>query len=139
MTLWRRGALALSALSAMAMLYVGLYQSRTITHIWCPLSGQGCKTVADAGFAHPMGIPDGYLGAGLYGAMVLMLFVPRPGLKLWRLVLGLSVIVILTNLLGISDMMKLGAYCTYCMATAIASPLLLWAVWRCRPSPHLPR
>ena len=50
----------LAAASAAAMLYVGLYQSRVVERLWCPLLGDGCAAVADAPFARPHGVPDGY-------------------------------------------------------------------------------
>ncbi len=52
--------MSLAALSAGAMLYVGLYQIRAVRRLWCPLSG-GCEAVADAPFARPFGMPDGFI------------------------------------------------------------------------------
>lgn len=60
----KRLALIISAASALAMPYVGLYQSRAVQHLWCPLFNKGCESVADAPFARPFGIPDGYIAAG---------------------------------------------------------------------------
>src|SRR5713226_4579960 len=40
-------AYVLAASSAAAMLYVGLYQSRGVQHLWCPVFGKGCEVVAD--------------------------------------------------------------------------------------------
>ena len=42
--------LAIAALSAAAMLYVGAYQVRAVSHLSCPLFGHGCEAVADAPF-----------------------------------------------------------------------------------------
>jgi len=75
---YRLIAFAVAAASAAAMLYVGLYQSRAVTHLWCPLFAGGCEAVADAPFARPFGIPDGYIGAGLY-AVILVLVLLAPG------------------------------------------------------------
>jgi hypothetical protein len=47
------------------MLYVGAYQVRAVEHLRCPLLKHGCEAVADAAFARPFGIPDGFLAAGL--------------------------------------------------------------------------
>ena len=33
---------------------------------------------------------------------------------------------------GVRDMMNLGSFCVYCLATTILSPVLLWAVWQLR-------
>ena len=41
----RELSLALSAVSAGAMLYIGLYQSRIVERMWCPLNGKGCEAV----------------------------------------------------------------------------------------------
>ncbi len=55
-----RGAiLAISTVSALAMLYVGAYQIRAVEHLKCPLLKRGCEVVADAPFARPFGIPVG--------------------------------------------------------------------------------
>jgi uncharacterized membrane protein len=123
-------AISLSAASAGAMLYVGLYQSRLVERLWCPLNGKGCETVADAPFARPFGVPDGYIGAGLY-AVILALLCVRSGQR-WAsialLVLGLMAVA--ANLIGVYDMSRLGSFCTYCLLTTAASPLLLWSLWR---------
>ena len=62
--------IALSAVSALAMLYVGAYQIRAIEHMSCPLLKHGCEAVADAPFARPFGIPDGFIAAGMYGLLI---------------------------------------------------------------------
>jgi len=62
MNSYRFIAFAVSALSAAAMLYVGLYQSRFVGRLICPIFADGCEGVADAPFARPFGIPDGYIG-----------------------------------------------------------------------------
>jgi hypothetical protein len=36
------------------------------------------------------------------------------------------------NVIGVYDMARLGAFCTYCLLTTAASPFLLWAIWRLR-------
>ena len=68
------------------MLYVGLYQSRFVGHLICPVFAEGCEGVAAAPFARPFGIPDGYIGAVLYAVMadrpveVLITDVSMPGM-----------------------------------------------------------
>ena len=64
--------MALSAVSALAMLYVGAYQIRAIEHMSCPLLKRGCEVVADAPFARPFGIPDGFIAAAMYGLLILL-------------------------------------------------------------------
>jgi len=122
----------LSAASAAAMLYIGLYQARIVEGMWCPLNGQGCEIVADAPFARPFGVPDGYIGAVLY-AIILALVVAAPGQRLaWVTLLALGALAVIANVIGVYDMNRLGAFCTYCVLTTIASPLLFWTLWRLR-------
>jgi uncharacterized membrane protein len=123
-------AYLLSASSAAAMLYVGLYQSRAVRHLWCPVFGKGCEAVADAAFARPFGIPDGYIAAVLYGIILIFLLGPVEKLSVWIPLLVLVGLATLANALGVRDMAQLGHYCFYCVFTTVASPVLLWAVWR---------
>ena len=125
-------AVALAAVSAGAMLYVGLYQSRAVRHLWCPVFHKGCEAVADAAFAKPFGIPDGYIAVGLYTAMIFLLFGPVERLWIWIPLLVLASLATLANFLGVRDMANLGSFCFYCMLTTALSPILLWAVWRLR-------
>lgn len=132
MTTARLAAIGLSAASAAAMLYVGLYQVRAVKKLICPLFG-GCEAVADAPFARPFGVPDGFIALGLYGLITVLLLVPapRPG-SLTATLLALAVLAALGNGLGVWDMMRLGAFCFYCIVTTVLSPFLLWAIWASR-------
>lgn len=114
------------------MFYVGLYQSRAVQHLWCSVLGKGCEAVADAPFARPFGIPDGYIGAVLYGIALLLLLGPVEKLWIWISLLTLAGLATVANALGARDMAHLGHFCFYCMFTTVASPVLLWAVWRLR-------
>lgn len=128
-TLYRSIALAISVISAAAMLYVGLYQARIIEHMICPLTGYGCEAVADASFARPFGVPDGYIGAAIY-ALIALLLLGRSERSWGRYVLlGLAILATLANIVGVQDMMKLGAFCFYCLLTTLLSPVLVWAIW----------
>jgi hypothetical protein len=68
----KNALIALSAVSGLAMLYVGAYQIRAIEHMSCPLLKHGCEAVADAPFARPLGIPDGFIAAAMYGLLILL-------------------------------------------------------------------
>ena len=125
-------AVILSAVSAAAMLYIGLYQSRVVERLWCPLLGHGCEAVADASFARPLGIPDGYIGAALYALILALLLVQTGQRGASTALLALGVLAVVANVIGVSDMARLGAFCTYCVLTTVASPVLLWALWRLR-------
>jgi uncharacterized membrane protein len=114
------------------MLYIGLYQTRNVTRLWCPLFERGCERVADAPFARPLGIPDGYLGAVLYGLIVVLVLVSPDRSWTWLPLVCLSVLAAIANLVGIYDMARLGSFCFYCVITALLSPVLLWAVWMLR-------
>ena len=127
----RAVALLLATASLAALLYVGLYQSRVVEKMWCPLLG-GCEAVADASFAHPYGIPDGYIGAGLYAAMLTLVMASADRRPLWVALLALGALATYANVKGVWDMARIGAFCTYCIFTTAASPLLLWMIWRLR-------
>ena len=129
MNIYRLIAFGVAAASAAAMLYVGLYQSRLVGRLLCPIFGDGCEGVADAPFARPFGIPDGYIGAGLYVAILALLLAP-PERWVWIALLALSAVATLANIGGVRDMMNFGSYCFYCLTTTVLSPLLLWAVWQ---------
>src|SRR5262249_62283693 len=91
MTVYRFIAFGLAAISAAAMLYVGLYQSRFVGRLICPIFKDGCEGVADAPFARPVGIPDGYIGAALYALIAVLLLVP-PGPWVLTALVVLSII-----------------------------------------------
>ncbi len=121
----------LAAASAAAMSYVGLYQSRVVERLWCPLLG-GCEAVADAPFARPYGIPDGYIATALYVLIMGLFFVPTRHQWAGVALLVLGVLAVYANVKGVYDMAQLGAFCTYCVLTTAASPVLLWIIWRLR-------
>ena len=123
-------ALGIAGVSAAAMFYIGLYQTRAVTRIWCPIFRTGCEAVADADFARRFGIPDGYLAGGLYLAMILLLLTPVEKAWVWTLLFALALLATLANIAGIRDMAVLGSFCFYCVATTVLSPILLWLVWR---------
>jgi uncharacterized membrane protein len=128
MSIYRIIAFGVAATSAAAMIYVGLYQARLVGRLLCPIFADGCEGVADAPFARPFGIPDGYIGAGLYLVILALLLAP-PGRWVWIALLALSGLATVANILGMRDMMNFGSYCFYCLTTTALSPILLWAVW----------
>jgi uncharacterized membrane protein len=121
----RLWAMGIAVASMAAMLYVGLYQSRAVRHIWCPVFAKGCEAVADAGFAKPFGIPDGYIAAVLYAVILLLLMAPTEKLWIWIPLLVLTSFATLANFLGVRDMVNLGSFCFYCMLTTVLSTVLL--------------
>ena len=128
MAMYRFIALGVAAVSAAAMLYVGLYQGRFVGRLICPIFADGCEGVADAPFARPFGIPDGYIGAVLYALIAVLLLAPT-GRGIWFALLALSGLATVANIIGVRDMMNLGSFCFYCVTTTVLSPVLLWVVW----------
>jgi uncharacterized membrane protein len=118
--------LAISALSAAAMLYVGAYQVRAVEHLRCPLFGHGCEAVADAPFARPFGIPDGFIGAGLYVILIGVVLLNPQIAWVKYAIRGVAVLAGVANMLGVIDMSRFGAYCFYCLLTTALTPFLVW-------------
>ena len=129
MSAFRYIAFSVAAASAAAMCYVGLYQSRLVGRLICPFLGEQCEGVADAPFARPFGIPDGYMGAALYIVILGLLLTP-PARWVWIALLVLAGAATVANVLGIRDMMNFGGYCFYCLTTAVLAPVLLYSVWK---------
>jgi uncharacterized membrane protein len=118
--------LAISAISAAAMLYVGAYQVRAVAHLRCPLLGHSCEAVADASFARPFGIPDGFIGAGLYVLLIGVALLNPHVVWVKYSIRGTAVLAGAANLLGMIDMSRFGAYCFYCLLTTVLTPFLVW-------------
>jgi uncharacterized membrane protein len=122
--------LALSGVSAAAMLYVGAYQLRLVQHMSCPILKHGCEAVADAPFARPFGIPDGLLAAGMYGIVIMLALL---NLRASWIIYSIRILVIvaaLANGMGVYDMARLGAWCFYCLLTTVMAPVLVWVAFR---------
>ena len=122
--------LVISAASAAAMLYVGAYQVRAVEHLKCPLFGHGCEAVADASFARPIGIPDGFIGAGLYVALIGVALLNPQFTSVRCSIRGIAILAGVANLLGVVDMSRFGAFCFYCMFTTALTPFLIWMAFR---------
>ena len=108
MMVYRLIAIGIAAASAAAMLYVGLYQSRFVGRLLCPIFADGCEGVADAPFARPFGIPDGYIGTVVYVVILALLLAPA-GRWVWIALLTLSAMATLANIVGVRDMAILAA------------------------------
>jgi uncharacterized membrane protein len=125
----RNVVLVTSAVSALVMAYVGAYQIRAVEHLKCPLLKQGCEAVADAPFARPFGIPDGFIAAAMYGLLVLLALIGPEMRWIRYAVRGVALVAMLANILGVVDMTRLGAYCFFCLLTTVLSPVLGWAAF----------
>ena len=123
----RLALVILAAVSAAAMLYVGLFQIGWVAHLACPGFGSGCESVALSAFAWPFGLADGLLGAALCGILAALALVPRR--EAAAAGIGLSAAWLMLNLLGLSQMQKLGAFCFWCtLVAALSVPLLALAM-----------
>ena len=119
--------IALSVISGAAMLYVGAYQIRAVEHMSCPLLKGQCEAVADAPFARPFGIPDGFIATALYAVIIAAaLLFPQAR----YLIRGLAIFAALANAVGVYDMTRFGAFCFYCLLTTVLAPFLVWAAFR---------
>lgn len=125
----RFAVVILAAVSGLAMLYVGAYQVRAVEHLRCPLLKHGCEAVADAPFARPFGIPDGFLAAGLYAIMIVLALAQTPAAWMAYALRVAAILAALANALGVWDMARLGQFCFYCLLTTILTPLLVWAAF----------
>jgi uncharacterized membrane protein len=127
---WSRSRIALTACagaSALAMLYVGLFQIRKLEGLACPLFGSGCESVALAGFAWPLGLADGLLGAAYCG--ILCALAQLRDKTAAAALVGLAYVWILLNLIGLAEMEKFGAFCFWCLFTAaLCVPIASFAV-----------
>jgi uncharacterized membrane protein len=125
----RNVVMTISSISALAMLYVGAYQVRAVEHLKCPLLKHGCEAVADAPFARPLGIPDGFIAATIYGLLILLALISPETLWVRYSVRALVVLAVLANVIGVADMTRLGAFCFFCLLTTAMSPFLAWAAF----------
>jgi uncharacterized membrane protein len=122
----RIALLVIAAASAVAMVYVGAYQIRAVPVLKCPLFRRGCEAVADAPFARPWGLPDGFLAAGLYAMLLVFAVADRYIGWLHFVTRGLAILAMLANMVGVYDMYRLGSFCFYCVLTTVLSPFLVW-------------
>lgn len=125
----RTVVLAISAMSALAMAYVGAYQIRAVQHLKCPLLHHGCEAVADAPFARPFGIPDGFIATAMYALLILVALIGPEMQWIRYAVRGIAILAVLANVLGVVDMTRLGEYCFFCLLTTALSPFLAWAAF----------
>jgi len=84
------------------------------------------EAVADAPFARPFGIPDGFIGAGLYALLIGAVLLNSHTAWGAYSIRGLAVLAGVANLLGVFDMARFGAYCFYCLLTMGLTPVLIW-------------
>lgn len=115
----RIALVACAAASALAMLYVGLFQIGWLSRLACPGFGSGCESVALSRFSYPLGFADGLLAAALCGLIAALAQVR--GREAAIATAALAFVNLIANLIGMLEMQKLGAYCLWCTFSAILS------------------
>ncbi|MFL5450719.1 MAG: vitamin K epoxide reductase family protein, partial [Myxococcales bacterium] len=104
-----------------------LFQIRWLGGLACPAFGSGCESVALAPFANPFGVADGLLGAAWCGLICALAQVPRR--EAAALVVALACMWLLVNAVGVLQMQQFGAFCFWCILTAVLSlPLAALAI-----------
>jgi protein-disulfide isomerase/uncharacterized membrane protein len=104
------------------------------------LTGSGCDEVRASDFAYPLGIPMPLFGVVFYAAAVWLAYRSLHsgrGLLLAAGVVGVAMSAVLTAL----EAFVIGAFCTWCLASAAASVLLLagaLGLWLAPPAPVVP-
>jgi len=130
----RVALVAVAAVSALAMLYVGLFQIGWVARLACPGFGSGCESVALAPFSWPYGIADGLLGAAVCGVLCALAMARRR--EAAAALIGVSAVWVILNVLSLAEMQKLGAFCFWCtLAAALSVPLLALAMISGREPP----
>jgi hypothetical protein len=71
-----------------------------LSSLICPIFADGCEGVADAPFAWPFGIPDGYIGTVLYRVIAILLLAPAER-WVWFALLVLSLLATFANIIGV--------------------------------------
>ena len=123
-------AMLLSAASSVAMLLSACPEPHR-RRLWCPLNGRGCEAVAMPHSPDPSACPMATSAFTYASSLPLLLLPVRQRWSAFGLVV-LGVLAVAANILVVYDMSRLGSFCTYCLLTAMASPLLLWCLWRLR-------
>ncbi|MGZ6142028.1 MAG: hypothetical protein ACXWLM_01760 [Myxococcales bacterium] len=120
--LWTRPRIALIAcagLSALAMLYAGLFQVGILHRLACPVFGAGCESVALAPFAWPLGFADGLLLAALAGLVCALAQVQRK--EAASALVGLAFLDVLVNLILLFEMQRFHAWDFWTVLAALLS------------------
>jgi len=121
-TRWRALALLSAIFGAGVSVY--LLVEYTTGQAGLCLTGSGCDEVRASAFAYPLGIPMPLFGVVFYAAASWLAYRSRHGgraLLLAAGVVGVAMSAVLTAL----EAFVIGAFCTWCLASAAASLLLL--------------
>jgi uncharacterized membrane protein len=111
--------------------YLALYQVGLITSVWEPFFGSGSRTILTSGISRILPIPDAALGA--LGYLVDAVSGVIGGTARWRtmpwivIIFGLAVgpFGAVSVLLVIAQPLRLHAWCTLCLGSAVVSVLMI--------------
>jgi uncharacterized membrane protein len=111
--------------------YLALYQFGVTGSVWEPFFGTGSRTILTSGISRILPIPDASLGA--LGYLVDAVSGAVGGTARWRtmpwivIVFGLAVgpFGAVSVLLVIAQPLRLHAWCTLCLASAVVSVLMI--------------
>ncbi|MEN6520589.1 MAG: vitamin K epoxide reductase family protein [Armatimonadota bacterium] len=111
-------------------LYLLLFQTKKIEHLVCPVFDGGCEQVAASDAAFPGGVPDAIYGvAGYSAAAGTAIAIPRTSGRVQKWLAGAMIggsllAVGLSAYLTYAQPKKTGAWCFWCLTSAVVSSLM---------------
>ena len=124
----RAVALTGCGLAIGALLPVALYQSHLIPRLPDP-SGSlfASERIVSSSAAHPLGVPDSYLGLASYGTtLALLLLADRSPVAKRLLGAKLLADAGLASVNMVRQVVSFGKLCSWCTGTALATALVVW-------------
>lgn len=111
--------------------YLALYQYRAIPDVWEPFFGEGSRKILNSEISHFLPIPDAALGA--FGYLLDFVAGLIGGSRRWKtmpwivVVFGIAVgpLGFVSIMLVVFQPVLLDAWCTLCLASAVASVLMI--------------
>lgn len=107
---------------------VGLFQSGVVDRLPDP-PGEifASERITLSKMAHPMGVPDGYLGLASYGATLALLLLAKR--RPWaRRALGAKLVVDASaaSFNAVRQVVRFGKVCSWCTGTALATAVMVY-------------
>lgn len=121
----------LAAGSFVVAAYLGAYQLGYVDRIWDPVFGLGTERVLDSAVSRAWPVSDAALGAAMY--LIDMLMACAGGTRRWRtmpwLVILFGILIIPIGVVSITlvilQPVAVGAWCGWCLLTAIATVIMI--------------
>jgi uncharacterized membrane protein len=131
---------------ALVGLAVAFYDSYALYHgqaLWCPPPISGCNTVAHSSYARIFDLPVGYFGVVYYLFMAvlaaLLAFDPNSRALRFGALAYAGLGVCFSIYFMVLQIGFIGAFCIYCLVSAVTTVLLLAAaIWHCRATAMAP-